>query len=370
MDAWRSGGTFARVTAPSQPTLLWRTLDAPRRLGWGSDARAPTVLTTLIAVASLALGPRAPSRAQTIPFDPNPSQPISEVAVARLARIADEHTPAPGEHYPVSNEWRHDLFFPSIRDLGGAFVGVGPDQCYTLAAMQNASLAFLVDFDPLVPLVHRMYEVLVPATETPEALVARFSSSSARETRALLERGLERDARRDAVLRLFERNRPRWERYLRAVRRSSHSGVAGSWLADPELYARVRSLFSNGRIVARNGDVTGNRTMRDVGEAARELGLVVRVLYLSNAEQFFAYSPQFLENVRHLPTDGQSVVLRTFRARGARYPARDRWHYVVQPVAGWVERMAAGLRRSRALEMEVVRRRADDRVPGLTILER
>jgi hypothetical protein len=290
---------------------------------------------------------------------------------ARLGQIPDESTPVPGEHYPVSNEWRHDLWLPAIRDLGGVFVGVGPDQCYTLAAMQNASLALLVDFDPVVPLVHRMYEVVVLETATPDALVARFQDAGAAETRALLERGLASDPRRDAILRLFDRTRPRWARYVRAVRRSRHDGVAGSWLADDALYARVRTLFQSGRIVARNGDVTGSRTLRDVGTASRELGLVVRVLYLSNAEQFFPYSRQFAENVRNLPTDERSVVLRTFRARGAVYPARDRWHYVVHPLAGFLDRLGAGLRRSRELEVEIVsrRQRASD-VPGLTVLDR
>lgn len=328
-------------------------------------------MAALLACTVVATTP-GDSRAQDAPrvAAGDASQPLSAEARARLARIPDEGTPDPGEHYPVSNEWRHDLWLPAIRDLGGVFVGVGPDQCYTLAAMQNASLALLVDFDPVVPLVHRMYEVLVPASDTPDALVARFQDAGAAETRALLERGLEGDPRRDAILRLWDRTRPRWARYVRAVQRSRRDGVAGSWLADAALYARVRTLFQNGRIVARNGDVTGARTLRDIGAASRELGLVVRVLYFSNAEQFFGYGPQFAENVRALPTDERSVVLRTFRARGAVYPARDRWHYVVQPLAGFVTRLGAGLRRSRELELEIVaRRQRGSAVQGLTVLD-
>jgi hypothetical protein len=330
------------------------------------------LVAALLACAAVALPPgggRAQQAAARV--DPDPARPLDAAARARLAQIPDEGTPDPGEHYPVSNEWRHDLWLPAIRDLGGVFVGVGPDQCYTLAAMQDASLALLVDFDPVVPLVHRMYEILVPASDSPDALVARFQDAGATEARALLERGLEGDPRRDAILRLWDRTRPRWARYVRAVQRSRRDGVAGSWLADAALYARVRTLFQNGRIVARNGDVTGARTLRDIGTASRELGLPVRVLYFSNAEQFFPYSPQFAENVRNLPTDERSIVLRTFRARGATYPARDRWHYVVQPVAGFASRLGAGLRRSRELEIEIVSRRPRaGGVQGLTVLDR
>lgn len=348
-------GTLPRVNTRTRPSI------------------SPRLALFSLAIVCAAAALNAPTRAQeaTVTVDPDPTHALSAEARARLARIPDENTPDPGEHYPVSNEWRHDLWLPAIRDLGGIFVGVGPDQCYTLAAMQNASLALLVDFDPQVPLVHRMYEILVPASETPDALVARFSAASATETRALLEQGLANDARREAILRLFDRNRPRWERYTRAVRRSVRDGVAGSWLADPALYARVRAMFQNGRIVARNGDVTGAQTMRAIGEVSRETGLPVRVLYYSNAEQFFSYTPQFVENVRGLRVDPRSIVLRTFRARGATYPARDRWHYVVEPVAGFLERLGAGLRRSRELEIEIVsRRRARGATAGFTALER
>ncbi len=339
--------------------------------------RTSRTVSTLLALAcassllapSSSLARRAAVAPVVAPVDA--SGPLSTQARARLTRIPDESTPDPGEHYPVSNEWRHDLWLESIRDLGGIFVGVGPDQCYTLAAMQNASLALLVDFDPQVPLVHRMYEILVPASETSDALVARFSDAAAVETRALLDQGLAGDPRHDAIVRLFDRNRSRWARYTRAVRRSIRDGVAGSWLADPILYARVRALFQNGRVVARNGDVTGAQTLRDIGAVSQELGMPVRVLYFSNAEQFFTYTPQFVENVRALRTDAQSVVLRTFRARGATYPARDRWHYVVEPTSGFLERLGAGLRRSRELEIEIVsRRRPRAEVPGFTVLER
>jgi len=355
MDHPRAPSTLARVNAPSRPSLSSRL----------------ALAALVIGCATAAL--EAPSRAQeaTLSVGTDPSQALSAATRARLAQIPDENTPDPGEHYPVSNEWRHDLWLPAIRDLGGIFVGVGPDQCYTLAAMQNASLALLVDFDPQVPLVHRMYEILVPASDTPDALIARFSDDGARDARALLEQGLANDPRQAAILRLFDRNRPRWARYTRAVRRSVRDGVAGSWLADATLYARVRALFQNGRIVARNGDVTGAQTVPALGRGSRETGLPVRVPYYSNAEQFFTYTPQFVENVRGLRMDERSVVLRTFRARGATYPARDRWHYVVEPVSGFIERLGAGLRRSRELEIEIVsRRRARGEPGGFTTLTR
>lgn len=298
-------------------------------------------------------------------FDLDPSHTLSDAQRARLAAIPDEHTPDPGEHYPVSNEWRHDLWQPSIQDIGGIYVGVGADQGYTLAAMQNASLALLVDFDPVVPLVHRMYSVLIPASDSPAALAARFSTAQARETRAMIETGLAGDPQLPAILRLFDRTRARWARYMGAVMRSRYGST---WLGDATLYARVRTLFQNGRIVARNGDVTAATTLRDIGRVSQEFGVPVRVIYFSNAEQFFPYTPDFTLNMQGMNTDARTVVLRTFRHRSATYPAGDRWHYVVEPFTGFRERLEGGLRHSRNLVSEIVRMRGG--TVGLTVLER
>ncbi|MCZ7677766.1 MAG: hypothetical protein M5U28_02895 [Sandaracinaceae bacterium] len=129
--------------------------------------------------------------AAAIPSDPSLPLPPELRRIAE--EVPDEGTPSPSEHYPVSNEHRHDLWFAHIRDLGGAFVGVGTDQCYTLAAVQNAQLVWIVDFDPIVPLVHRIYGVLVPLSDDPSALVDRFSPERSEETEGLLREHLGAD---------------------------------------------------------------------------------------------------------------------------------------------------------------------------------
>jgi hypothetical protein len=304
----------------------------------------PVSLSTLTALLGLAvMAPALSQGQQAAGASAAPGRPALDESARRVAEdIPDEGTPDPGEHYPISNEWRHDLWFPHVRDLGGAFVGVGSDQCYTLAAVQDAELMWLVDFDPLVPRVHRMYSVLVPASDTPEALVARFDERQASATRALLEEGLAGAPDLAEVVRAFERHRSRWARYLQRVLRLRREGTRASWLSDPVLYARVRALFAAGRVVARNGDLTGARAVRAIGAAAQRLGVPVRVVYLSNAEQFFPYGEGFEANVRALPGDERTVLLRTFRAPRATYPAGDRWHYVVHRWPDFVDRLGPG----------------------------
>jgi hypothetical protein len=292
-------------------------------------------------------------------------------SLRRIAEdVPDEGTPLPDEHYPVSNEHRHDLWFPHVRDLGGAFVGVGTDQCYTLAAIQNAERVWIVDFDPLVPIVHRMYEVLVPASPDPDALVARFAPESEAATTALLRRELADDPRLDAIVSAFRRNRERMHRYLRAAARNVESGVGATWLADPELYGRVQALHRGHRVIARNGDVTADGALRAVGRAAARLHLPVRVIYFSNAEQFFRFGDEFRANLDALPTDPRSVVLRTFREQGAPYPPRERWHYMVQPVDDMRARITEnGYRHSRQLVLDLMASRAHLGAGGVSVLD-
>ena len=285
--------------------------------------------------------------------------------------VPDEGTPPPDEHYPVTNEHRHDLFFPHVRDLGGAFVGVGADQCYTLAAVQDAELAWIVDFDPLVRLVHAMYAVLVPASEDPSTLVARFAPESQAATEALLHESLASDA--GAVVSAFRRNRERLHASLRHSMRNVGGGAGATWLSDPELYERARALHQGHRVIARNGDVTADGALRAVARAATRLHLPIRVIYFSNAEQFFRYGEELRESLDALPIDARSVVLRTFREPGAPYPPRDRWHYMVQPVDDMRARIREnGYRRSRQIVLDLLASErlgangvsvVDDRVP-------
>lgn len=304
------------------------------------------------------------ARAQSAASDPNAALPAD--ARALLEAITSERTPDPSEHYWVSNEWRHDLYFESIRDLGGAFVGVGTDQCYTLAAVQNASLLFIVDYDPMVPLVHSMYGVLIGASDTPAAFLAHFAPEASEETSELLRQALGESAEAREVVRLYRRNRGRFQGYLAHVAALVREGQPASWLADAALYARIRNLFARGRVIARSGDVTGATTMRSVAAASATLQVPMRVVYLSNAEAFFPYSSGFTANMRALPTDARSVVLRTFRHARATYPQDDTWHYLVHPMPDFLERLGLGYRRMLHIAVDAIRGGLDPR--GVTAI--
>lgn len=265
--------------------------------------------------------------------------PLSDEARRVAAAIPNEDGVETDRPYILSNEWGHRLFFPHVRGLGGVLVGVGADQIYTLAAASGAELIVGVDYDPTVRLVHRMYGAILADAASPDALLARFEEGAEEQTAAQIASRLEGDPDRRAVVRLYRRYRHRLSVYLDHLRTWRHGRT---WLNDDAMFAHVRALHAAGRVIPRTGDVTGPTTLRAVGDALRRMGLTVRTVYFSNAEMFFPNTPRFVANVRNLPTDERTVLLRTVhnpRLPDARY---GRWHYVVQPFRDYLARLATG----------------------------
>src|SRR5579872_4283882 len=101
-------------------------------------------------------------------------RPLSPAQAGALVAPPNEKPYDVRLHFLQSNERRHDLFFPVVQGRGGAYLGVGADQNYTLAATAQARLVFLIDIDSEVTELHRLYQALVPAANTPAELCALF----------------------------------------------------------------------------------------------------------------------------------------------------------------------------------------------------
>ena len=110
--------------------------------------------------------------------------------------------------------------------------------------------------------------------------------------------------------------------------------VAGvpSFLTDADEYTHVRALIAGGRLRAITADLTRRGAVRRIAGVARRLGVTVRVVYLSNAEEYWERLPdEFRDNLAALPADRRSVVLRTLltweQNRDYRYNAQPLHNY-------------------------------------------
>lgn len=306
-----------------------------------------------------AMAEPSPALAQPQPEpDPEPEPPEETFGPAKLTVLSDEQralldagdADVPLEvdtHYIQSNETAHHLYFPYIDDLGGAYIGVGSDQNYTMAAKARARLVFLMDIDTRVVDLHHMYRVLILASDTPAALVERWHEDHRDETLALLETEFAdvETRRRARILRGYRSGRETVYRHLQRVIGRKRDGKNVTWLNDADMYAHIQALYRTNRVRIMVGNLAGQHSIRTAAKASEALEETVSVLYMSNAEEYFRYTPDFVANIKSLPTTSESMVLRTIYSK--KWEHADLWAYQIQPIDDFKQRLGDGLNRSR-----------------------
>lgn len=245
--------------------------------------------------------------------------------------------------YVVSNEWRHDVIFPRVSNLRGAYLGVATDQNYTVAAAARTELLFLFDYDAEVGRIHRVYHALIDQAESPEAFRKYFEPAQLEAGKAVIDAYWTRQGATKKELaglsRAYAYYRDRLQVYLRHVANLQVGARRPTWLGDPAAYAYVRALVQGGRVATLQGDLHGQVALRSAAEACKALKIPLRIFYTSNAEGFFPYSAAFRENLAAFPRDERSVMLRTYK-HGFPRAAGDSWHYNLHQIDDFLARLA------------------------------
>ena len=213
-----------------------------------------------------------------------------------------------GKHYVAGDEWRLDVVEPHIRNLGGGYVGVGADQAYLLIGWSRPELSWLIDYDPVVNRVHHVHQVFLRVAETPAEFIALWDKENRTASQALLAKHLVKRKDRKDILRVH-----RWfcARVHRRLRRLVHTLEVPSYLNDQSQYDVVRAHVLSGRVRIMSANLLVEGAIREIGKSARTLGVPIRTVYLSNAEEYWRYKKIFRDNIRGLPSDETSRIIRT-----------------------------------------------------------
>lgn len=267
---------------------------------------------------------------------PAPSSGIERFVSAMEGATVDEQTAGltNDQHYLASNERDLGLIEADVRDRGGVLVAVGADPGYVLAAWADASALILVDLDPAIPELHRIYAAFFAEAAAPADFLRLWSAAGTAEADALLAAIAAGDDDAAALRELFAEAQPKIARHLADLgKRMAAAGVP--WLLDDDaLYQRTRALVLAGKVIALRGDFTRGGVVRLLGERLREHGQEVGLLYLSNIEQYFLYGQDFRDNVGALPFAAGGLALRTLPGRPAGF------EYIVQDGAHFQELLA------------------------------
>lgn len=216
-------------------------------------------------------------------------------------------------HYWVSDEQRHDLFRDAISNSGGVFIGLGTDQNYLMAAWAKPEVLVPLDFDQMVVSMHYVFRVIFLNAKTPAEFIEMWSEEKYDTVRELVRQAYaDKDPQfKKDVMRAQKQGTRFVRRRLKRITRSFKRQGLDTYLSDQAQYETIVDLFKNDRVFPVRGDLTAQKTVKQVAAAAKMAGLPIRTLYLSNAEQYFKYTPQYRENMLSLPFDDQTKVIRT-----------------------------------------------------------
>jgi hypothetical protein len=278
----------------------------------------------------------APAELPTTQLQVLEQAPIDEPAKELLGIKGFE-----GRHYLQGDEFNSHLWYRHIKGIGGAYMGIGSDQQYLFVGWARPEVGWLCDYDPLVVDLHGIYKVFFLAAETPEAFIKLWSSAEAKNSAALLETKLAGDAKLSRYLKLFREQRNNIAIRLGTVRRRMTETKTPSYLTDAETYGWVRGLLATGRLRAQSTNLLADKGIAGIARSARTLGVAMRTVYLSNAEQYWNYSPQFRANFAALPFDDKSFILRTLST----FSINKDYRYNLQPGLKFQAWLASGVQK-------------------------
>jgi hypothetical protein len=272
--------------------------------------------------------------------------PLTAAQRAILHGSPEDHVPArrngilgmhEEEHYISGNERTLDLYHPHIADVGGGYVGVGTDQGYLLVDWARSDVAWFVDYDAEVQVVHELYRRFFMGAATPAEFLALWSKEGRAAAQALLEAETE-PARARQLVEAYATYRAEIDKRLAKLKQRMEKVGLPCYLSDVERYQHLRTMLEEGRIRPMLANLLDDQGVAGIAEAARTLEVPIRVLYLSNAEQYWRrYEPQYRVNIAALPFAEDGVVLRTL----LRVSIDKDFHYGVQPGRNYVEWLQA-----------------------------
>ena len=243
----------------------------------------------------------------------------------------------------ISNEIGLQSVIPRLNELldtGGAYIGVGPEQNFTLISSLRPQVAFVVDIRYQNTLQHLLYKALFELSATRSEFLSRlfsrtrvpamterstvgdlfdayraaptdprvFDDTRARMTALLRQKhgfaiSAEDLARLERLLTVFrefgpaitygsraadspppEAPVPPMPSYAELMTLTDGNGVQRSYLASEQQFKIVRDLQQRNLVVPLTGDFAGPKTIRTISQFLRDHKATVSAFYVSNVE--------------------------------------------------------------------------------------
>ncbi len=276
-----------------------------------------TSSTLLLACLALLLcaGPARAESAETVAFKAIKPDPPPKRLILNL-------------HFLVSNE-KHLHYFHKFlpQKKGGLYIGVGTDQNFVFAGWARPDRVVVVDFDQWVVDLFDIYAITFRKAKDPATFIDLWSAGKRKQLRGWIKEAWPDAARQKHMLKVFKTARRKVFARLKFLVKHHKKTKTPCFLNEQAQYDYIIKMFATGRWHAVRGDFKGKQTFTDIAAAAKKFGLVTRVFYLSNVEDYLAYTKQFKANMTGVPTDETSMTLRTSVHK---YKKQYVWAYIPQ----------------------------------------
>ena len=283
---------------------------------------------------------------------PTPSAavaPLSEAEQGALAGIVADPAPKSlvrGNHYVVCNEYRPHLFYDVLEGRTGPLIGVGTDQLYTFAAWARSELVFPMDFDAVIVDLHHVYAILFKEADTPEAFLDLWRKKRFKAVQKLLDEKSTDAKQRKRLKRVHRFARASVYARLKRLIRTYKKTKTPTFMTDQAQYEHIVNLIKAGRVIPLRGDLTKEGALRSIGTALASMGKTVDILYVSNAEQYFQFGEAYKKNINLLPTDAESLILRTASISNT---SKEAYRYEAQTIDDFRLWLAGSIRKVREM---------------------
>jgi hypothetical protein len=368
--------------------------------------RSLLILVVFTGLLGESITPRCPAQQPSSVVTSASSAPrgMSSDEFGRLSKELSE----PGGYFDtdnlISNEASYLHVVGKLKKLGvqgGAYIGVGPDQNFSYIAQIRPQIAYIVDirrdnllqhllFKALFALSRNRVEYLALLFGRPVPADARFwESKSLQQLVEFIDKSpgqRERfDATRTAVaarvkgfgidltatdlttiariqdaffeagldLRFTSKNRPArsyYPTYRDLLIERDLTGKQASFMANEDEFQFLKTLEDANLVVPVVGNLAGEHALAAIAHDASQRGLKISAFYTSNVEFYLMREggfDKFAENVRRLPQNDQSLIIRSFFSGGFGYshPQSVPGYYstqLLQTIASFVKEYSSG----------------------------
>lgn len=285
----------------------------------------------------------------------------------------------------TSNETSYLHIVSKLRQvgmIGGAYIGVGPEQNFTYIAKVRPRIAFIIDIRRQAIIQHLMFKAIFHLTSnrweylslllskplprdkphSPDASVIEILSyfskavaddrayaSNLAAIRKTIKDNFQiqlsdtdhasldyvyknfRDEGLDIAYRM-EGSRGGWFPSLKElIEQTDQFGKLGNFLATKDDYEFVRDMHRKNLVIPVVGDFAGKKALGAIGDYLRKGGYTVAAFYTSNVEQYLFQNGVFrgfAENVRKLPINEKSLFIRAVPNTRFTHPAQLPGHRI------------------------------------------